>query len=475
MDKAGVYQFPQQACRARRENARDMLPKYPAWKLQLSPGFNMDHSLYIHIPFCRHRCAYCDFNTYAGQEDSIPAYVDALCREIEIVGRNAPARIAVHTVFFGGGTPSLLSPKQFKAILNTIHLHFDLGDGTEITIEANPGTVTSDDLGELRGLGVNRISFGAQSANTEELRMLERSHTFLQVIEALYGARRAGFDNLNLDLIYGLPEQSLESWKATLERVLDLRPEHISAYALTLEHGTPFGHWSTRGLLPIPDPDTAAEMYEWGCGAMETAGYVQYEISNWGRDERVDRRTKPVMNVAKSTLLHMPRFACRHNLQYWRCLPYLGFGAGAHGYAYGYRYSNVLRIKSYIDRLNEYYAAQIGHSGQLGGNGLEPGDAKFPLSPATVNQHHQTLEDDMSEFLIMGLRLTHEGVSPTRFRERFDRALEDVYGNEIKELERVGLMESARLETSEAEGTSEVLRLTDRGRLLGNQVFVRFV
>jgi oxygen-independent coproporphyrinogen-3 oxidase len=269
-----------------------------------------------------------------------------------------------------------------------------------------------------------------QSANLEELRQLEREHDFFDVIHAVAWARRAGFDNLNLDLIYGLPEQDLQTWKTSVGRILDLRPDHISAYALTLEHGTPFGRWSQRGLMPLPDPDLAAEMYEWASLEFEAAGYSQYEISNWARPGR----------------------ECRHNLQYWRGLPYLGFGAGAHGYAGGSRYSNALRIKTYIERC------------------LDPGAASgFPLSPAAVNRHPQTEGDELSEFMMTGLRLTGEGVSAATFSRRFGRDLQDVFGKEIQDLTELGLLEIA------GPPAASVLRLTRRGRLLGNQVFVRFI
>jgi len=391
----------------------------------------MNYSLYFHIPFCVHRCAYCDFNTYTGQEDSIPAYVDALCKEIEFVGSRAED-VEAHTIFFGGGTPSLLSPDQFESIFHSIREHFDLTENAEITIEANPGTVSLEQLQKLRALGINRLSFGVQSANAEELRMLERAHDFFDVIDAVHWARAAGFDNLNLDLIYGLPEQTVQTWQTTVKRILDLHPEHISAYALTLEHGTPFGRWSSRGLLPMPDPDLAAEMYEWGSNAFESAGYFQYEISNWAKPER----------------------ECVHNLQYWRGLPYLGLGAGAHGYANGYRYSNVLRIKTYIDRLTSLDS--------------QFSNLQFPLSPATVNHHRQTLRDDMSEYMMTGLRLTHEGIAASTFHQRFGSVLKDVYQNEIEELIRFGLLEWHG-------ETLDILRLTSRGRLLGNQVFMRFL
>jgi oxygen-independent coproporphyrinogen-3 oxidase len=422
------------------------------------------HSLYLHIPFCRHRCAYCDFNTYAGQEESIPAYVEALCREIEFTGKNAPEKLGLHTVFFGGGTPSLLSPRQFASILKTISDHFDLAN-PEITIEANPGTISPDGLCDLRSLGINRISFGVQSANPSELRMLERAHSYFDVINAVTWAREAGFEDLNLDLIYGLPLQSLDDWSASLELVLGLTPEHLSLYALTLEHGTPFGRWSARGLMPFPDPDLAADMYEWAAETLEAAGYQQYEISNWAKDDR----GQLAEDRSLSTVNRPPSHACLHNLQYWRGLPYLAAGAGAHGYANGYRYSNVLRLKTYIDRL-------------VGTRDFSQFPSfEFPLTPATVDHHRQSLQDDMGEFMMTGLRLTHEGVLAQTFRERFGRELVDVFGNEIEDLIRLGLLESTDAPLLQGEGQVEVpqsgvrVRLTRRGRLLGNQAFARFI
>ncbi len=436
----------------------------------------MPHSLYLHIPFCEHRCAYCDFNTYAGQGESLPAYVEALCGEVAFVGSRAPERIQVHTIFFGGGTPSLLSPEQFASIIHAIEADFDLQAGAEITMEANPGTVSPGDLGRLRLLGINRISFGVQSANAEELRMLERNHNFFDVIEAVSSARKAGFDNLNLDLIYGLPEQSLQTWQTTVSRILDLRPDHISAYALTLEHGTPFGRWAARGLLPTSDPDRAADMYEWASEALEAAGYYQYEISNWATDTgrlAADGRLR-------SARPDPPSRACLHNLQYWRGLPYVGLGAGAHGYSHHYRYSNVLRIGTYIDRLREVVHTGYGNrrgseSDQSVKNDARLLNLEFPLSPAAVNHHRQSLDEDMAEFMLTGLRLTREGVGTSVFEQRFRRDLKAVYANEIDELTRLRLLEWVKTSTSGVNETPEVLRLTKRGRLLGNQAFIRFV
>ena len=322
--------------------------------------------------------------------------------------------------------------------MDALRAAFVFSPDLEATLEANPGTTSPSFLAEIRAAGLNRLSFGVQSANPDELHMLERAHDFFDVIQSVKWARGAGFDNLNLDLIYGLPEQTLVRWQNTVKRIVDLHPEHISAYALTLEHGTPFGRWSAKGLLPTPSPDLAADMYEWASEYFESAGYVQYEISNWAK-------------VNSEFRIQNSEFMCRHNLQYWRGLPYLGLGAGAHGYANGYRYSNFLRIKTYIERLANYQ--------------LPITNYQFPLTPATVNHHRQTPRDDMGEFMMTGLRLTREGISSAEFESRFGARLDEVYGKDIEELTRLGLLERQ----------AERLRLTRRGRLLGNQVFMRFV
>ncbi len=386
------------------------------------------YSLYFHIPFCAHRCAYCDFNTYAGQESQIPAYVDALCDEIRRVASSAPQRLTAHTIFFGGGTPSLLSTAQFESIINVIHDSFVITPDAEISLEANPGTLTFDQLRGLRSLGFNRISLGVQSAHPEELHQLERIHDYFDVIDAVAWARRAGFENLNLDLIFGLPGQTLDRWQDTVKLILGLHPEHLSLYALAVEHGTPFGRWAQHGLLSVPNPDAAADMYEWAGEALEAAGFEQYEISNWAKPGR----------------------QCRHNLQYWRNRPYLGFGAGAHGCASGLRISNTLRIKTYIERLRANHLSS---------------NEQFPLSPATVNQTKISLRVEMQETMMTGLRLTREGISAEDFKIRFGTEMREVFGKEIDEL--------TGLELLEWEGA--ILRLTKRGRLLGNQVFMRFV
>jgi oxygen-independent coproporphyrinogen III oxidase len=395
--------------------------------------FEMDlYSLYLHVPFCRHRCSYCDFNTFAGQNRWIPLYVEALCNEIRQVSAAAPERIPVHTVFFGGGTPSLLEIAHYSAIFSTLREAFDFQPEVEITIEANPGTVSAQYLSELRQVGVNRLSFGMQSAHPDDLRLLERQHDFFDVVKAVGWARQAGFTNLSLDLIFGLPGQSLDRWRDTLERALGMMPEHLSLYSLTIEHGTPLQRRWGRGMVPLVDDDLAAEMYEHAMDRLEAAGFLQYEISNWAR-----RAADGI-------------YSCRHNLQYWRNQPYLGFGAGAHGYAGGARTMNVGGIKPFIDRC------------QVSGR------ANFPAGPAVRRTIPVDRWAEMQETMMVGLRLTQEGVSSNSFQQRFTQSLQDCFGPQIKDMQKVGLLEWTDENDSH-------LRLTRRGRLLGNQVFMQFV
>ena len=231
-------------------------------------------SIYLHIPFCRQRCAYCDFNTYAGKEGIIPQYVDAVCREVSWISRSLDVSVPVHTIYFGGGTPSLLSPDQIGQILQAIKAGLDVQPGVEISIEANPGTLSGEYLQGLRGMGINRLSIGMQSAHEAELRLLGRIHSFEDVINSVTWARAAGFDNINLDLIYGLPGQPLEDWRRSLELALRLHPEHFSLYALTLEEEVPLARLMRRGLVAEQDADMAAEMYELADGLLENAGRI---------------------------------------------------------------------------------------------------------------------------------------------------------------------------------------------------------
>jgi oxygen-independent coproporphyrinogen-3 oxidase len=419
----------------------------------------ISHSIYLHIPFCWHRCAYCDFNTYAGINNLIPDYVEALKREIKLSARSAHKTLSVHTVFFGGGTPSLLSVSAIDDLLQTLDATFDLDANAEISLEANPGALSKSYLRGLRSVGVNRLSIGMQSAQSGELALLERDHQFIDVISVVKWARQANFENLSLDLIFGIPEQRIEAWEGSLSLALGLNPEHFSLYALTLESGTPMQHWAARGLVSTPDPDLAAEMYEIAGSRLSAAGYVQYEISNWAR-ENDDWRILGSDLISEFRTPHSPlEWACRHNLQYWRNQPYLGFGAGAHGFVSGFRTSNELSPATYIARLSQSVADQVSQTPKL---------LEFPQTPVTVNLQKIDCQTERAETMMMGLRLTQEGVSRINFRTRFDQDLKAVFGDQVDRLTYMGLLEWVGEE-------NEVLRLTAKGRLLGNRVFREFI
>ena len=390
-------------------------------------------SLYLHVPFCRARCTYCSFNTYTGLGQLIPAYVDALVAELNWVGA-AGQRPSVHTIYFGGGTPSILSEAQIGRIIEAARAAFDVQPEAEITLEANPTTHDPTYYTGLRKAGVNRISFGAQSAQEAELRLFHRTHDWPDVIASVSAARKGGFDNLSLDLIYGIPGQSPDGWRQTLEHTLHLNPDHLSMYSLGIEAGTAMAVWIRRGLLDEPDSDLAADMYEQASEILAEYGYEQYEISNWAR----------------------PGYACRHNLQYWRNQPYLGLGPGAHGYAGRTRYAVVKSPWEYVRRLTD-----------LGAGGLPDCEATFPLSPAVDLDSAETLDpaQERAETMFLGLRLIQEGVSRQAFQDRFGKPLEFFYRTELDQLAARGLLEAR----------SDRVRLTGPARLISNIVFEYFV
>jgi oxygen-independent coproporphyrinogen-3 oxidase len=390
-------------------------------------------SLYVHIPFCRSKCSYCDFNSYAGLEPLIPSYVRALLAEMTL-WRDATQRMQATTVFLGGGTPSLLPLADIERILTAIRQRFRLAADAEVSCEANPGTVDHLYLRGLRSLGVNRLSLGVQSFHDDELAILGRIHRAAEAGEAYRLARRAGFDNVNLDLIYGLPNQTMTAWQQTVREAIALRPEHLSLYALTVEEGTPLADDVADGRLPLPDADLAADMYLWVGDALAAAGYQHYEISNWA----------------------LPGRRCRHNLTYWLNEPYLGLGAGAHSCLGGFRFANVKDPRRYIPLVEGSAKADARPAEGLG------------LFLASLG-HIASVEEvtgarAMAETVVLGLRLT-SGLPLDEFRRRFGQELMAVYGAEVEELEALGLLERS----------DGCLRLSARGRLLGNEAFVRFL
>jgi oxygen-independent coproporphyrinogen-3 oxidase len=394
-------------------------------------------SLYIHIPFCTHRCGYCDFNSYAGLEQLIPAYVQGICDEIQFLSQESDDNLTIHTIYFGGGTPSLLSADDLGMIITSVKQNFDIAYLSEITVEANPGTLTENYLQDIRRWGVNRISLGMQSTHEDELHLLERQHTFEDVIKAVEWSRNAGFDNLNLDLIFGLPRQTLQSWLKSLEAAIALNPEHLSLYALTIENGTPLQHKVEKGLYPMPDSDVAADMYEAARDKLAEAGFYHYEISNWSKV--YGGRTK---------------FTCEHNLQYWRNQPYLGVGAGAHGFINHYRTINISTPNAYIQMMVDEKA----HARPT---------ALFPRTPVTEELNPIDTETEIGETMMMGLRLVAEGISSIDFQQRFGISLQERFGSIVDRLISFGLLEWT--------GEEERLRLTQKGQLLGNQVFSEFI
>jgi oxygen-independent coproporphyrinogen-3 oxidase len=390
-------------------------------------------SLYIHIPFCQSKCSYCDFNSYAGLESLIEPYVGALLAEMGL-WREPAQHMSLATVFLGGGTPSLLPLAAVERIMTALRQRFRLAADAEVSFEANPGTVDRPYLEGLRSLGLNRLSLGVQSFHDDELATLGRIHTAAQARDTYHTARRAGFDNVNLDLIYGLPRQTVTAWQGTVREAIALRPDHLSLYALTLEEGTPLADDVARGRLPPPDADLAADMYLWAEDALAAPGYQHYEISNWALPDR----------------------RCRHNLACWLNEPYLGLGAGAHSCFGDFRFANVKDPHRYVALVKE--------SAKAGGCPAE-GLAPFLAGLGHIASAEQmTAARAMAETVVLGLRLV-EGLPLAEFRRRFGQELMSVYGAQVEELEILGLLELR----------DGCLRLTPSGRLLGNEAFLRFL
>lgn len=369
-------------------------------------------SLYIHIPFCVRKCLYCDFPSFSGMESIFDDYVRMLCREIDETYSDYRG-MEVKSIFVGGGTPSVLPPALLGRISDKIFSRFDVDSKAEITIETNPGTLDAKKLAEMKSMYFNRLSMGLQAWQDRLLKKLGRIHTADEFETNFLQARDAGFKNINVDLMFALPAQSLDDWQETLEKVIKLRPEHISAYSLIIEEGTPFFDMFDRGELKETDEDTDRKMYYLAKEMLSDKGYKQYEISNFAKEG----------------------FECYHNKVYWRTEEYQGFGLGAHSYSDGVRFHNTYDMKEY-----------------LRGEGLR------------MDKEFLSLQEKQEEFMFMGLRM-NEGVSEAEFLRRFGESMDSVYGDEIKELisEELLVKKDGRLS------------LTDRGVDISNSVFEKFI
>lgn len=371
--------------------------------------------LYLHIPFCVKKCAYCDFLSFPSGQELQRRYAKRLMEDIDCMGKKY-GDIPVDTIFIGGGTPSVPESRLIVDLMEHVNRAFQISDGAEISMEANPGTVTREKLKEYRRAGINRISFGLQSANDRELKLLGRIHTWAEFLESFALARECGFTNLNIDLMSALPGQTCKSWKDTLKRVTDLEPEHISAYSLIIEEGTPFGekYGSEEGRKLLPDEDSEREMYHETKRFLRECGYERYEISNYAKPGR----------------------ECRHNIGYWTGVPYLGLGLGASSYMNGSRFAVSSDMKQYLEE-----------------------------KPGTFTDVEKLTKKDMEEeFFYVGLRMV-SGVSLTEFKERFGVSAQEVYP---------GLMETF-VEEKAAEFRGDRFVLTDYGLDVSNYIMAQFL
>ena len=374
--------------------------------------------IYIHIPFCRARCSYCDFATGTYQSALADRYVRALAREISNADADAN-HMEADTIYFGGGTPSLLTPAQLAHVLDAVHTRFRVSADAEVTLEMNPGTVTPATLCEFQRLGVNRASFGAQTFDDQELRRLGRTHTSDDARRTLRDLHDAGFDNVSFDLIAGLPEQTLRSWERNLEEALALRPEHLSLYLLEVHEATPLADHIRRGYWRAPDPDLAAEMYMLLVERTKQGGYEQYEISNFC----------------------LPGRESRHNMKYWTGAPVYGFGCSAHSFdGIRRRWANERDTLAYVELVEQ---------------GRSP----------VVERTNLDARDAGAEALFLGLRLLARGVDLREHRARFRWDVRDTYADDLARFTEAGLVELS----------GDRLRLTPHGALLSNEVFAVFV
>jgi oxygen-independent coproporphyrinogen-3 oxidase len=367
--------------------------------------------LYVHIPFCVRKCQYCDFLSGPSDEETKDRYIEALLKEIRAAEHTEDYEIV--SVFIGGGTPSALKAEAIASIMRTLQEQFFFCEDAEVTIEANPGTVDLEKLTIYRNVGINRLSLGLQSTDAEELKLLGRIHSYEEFLKSYEWARKAGFSNINIDLMFAIPGQTGEAWRQHLYQVAELNPEHISAYSLIIEEGTPFAEQN----LDLPDEDTEYQMYEDTAEILERYGYRQYEISNYAKQG----------------------YMCRHNAGYWQRLEYLGFGLGASSLYGGMRFSNTHQMQEYLKESRN------------------PDQIRKDVTVLSRNEQ-------IEEFMFLGLRMT-EGISEKKFEENFDVRLMDIYGDILQKYEETGFME--HIETK--------WRLTRKGIHVSNHILADFL
>ncbi len=392
--------------------------------------------LYIHIPFCIKKCRYCAFLSYDGAEERSlhSAYTRALIEEIRFWGRKTGAEeTSVDSIFIGGGTPSILPEEEILAILQACRNYFDVSEDAEITLESNPGTLSKEKLLAYQAMGINRLSIGVQALNDQLLAGLGRIHTAEDFIRNYKEARAAGFTNINIDLMFGIPGQTPALWEETLKQAIGLQPEHLSFYSLQIEEDTPFYDLFAEGSLKETDDQTDRKMYHTAIAELEKNGYLHYETSNASK----------------------PGFSCRHNLKYWSMDEYLGLGLGAHSYFNAFRFSNETELSSYIAKADQSKGKE--ESSVF----TDPKE-----SPFVVWSHQNTEKDEISEYIFTGLRRI-DGISRAAFLERFSVFLDDLFEKEIKGHLKKGLLENAE--------DGDRLRLTAEGVDLSNYVMVDFV
>ena len=402
--------------------------------------------IYVHIPFCKSKCEYCDFYSLGGSRDrrTTDQYLQALADHIRETGRLAPD-YTVDTVYFGGGTPSFFGAENLEKILDELQKRFHFGADPEITLEANPDSVTPQGLKRLVRAGFNRISIGVQSDQDDMLKRLGRPHTYEQARMAVVRAREAGFANLSLDLMFGLPNQTLTGWRDTLENVLRLKPEHMSCYALKVEPNTPL--WEYRDCANLPNDDVQADMYLAASEILQDHGYEHYEISNFAK----------------------PGYECRHNIGYWKRVDYLGVGLGASSLIDNVRYSNTRDLYTYLSECENIHDCYMQYPLTEGvtGSAVYSADGTHILVPA-VNLHaaaeQTTRNEQMEEFMFLGLRM-RDGFYREEFTQAFGIPIEAVYGDALNHLQQEELL-------LKREGR---IYLTDKGMDLNNYVVAQFM